>query len=481
MKPTRLGLITPVLLGLSACSAIGPDYREPESGISGGQEIAVDPALTSNDDEPSRQWWQELGDASLDALVATAFAENRELRAAVANVSAARALLRLERTNLRPQGSVSAAAERRQIAGAAFGQEDVTFPDIDFYEVGLATSWELDLFGRVRRLTEAALAEAQLSEAIRRDTQALVAAETVRAWADYRGAEIRLAVARRNLEVQRESLRLTRTRLEEGLGSQLDVARAEAQSKTTEASIAPLQSERIAAANRLATLTGTPVAAIHERLQRRSEQLPPPPRELSIGDPGSLILRRADVRGAERALAAATARIGVSRADYLPRISLDGSASLAALSTSALGDSGAFGYNVGPRLTWIGFDVPRVRAQVSAAGARAEAAFAAYEQALLRAFEEAQTAIASYGRETVRFDALVIAAARASEAADLARDRYDAGVDDFLDVLDAESRQLEAEAALAISRAALNRLFADVYRSLGAGWEVRPDDLMTAR
>ncbi|MEO1656702.1 MAG: efflux transporter outer membrane subunit [Pseudomonadota bacterium] len=461
-------------LTIAACATVGPDYVTPDTDDLTTSMIQTDAAATTVAVEPAQVWWTALGDDTLNALVDQAFSENRDLRQAVANLEAARAALGLERTNLRPQGQAGASYERRRLAGAAFGLDDASFDDSNFYSIGGAASWELDFFGRVRRGVEAAYAETGAAEALRRDAQALVAAETVRAYTDYRGAEVQLDVARQNLEVQNSTLELTQTRLEEGLGQRLDVARAEAQVKTTEASIPPLEAAKVAAATRLATLTGSTLPGIEDRLAQGTQTLPVPPASLAIGDVETLIDRRADIRLAERQLAAATARIGLAKADYFPRIALTGSIDTSAQSLAGVGNEGSFGYGVGPSLTWVGFDVPRVRAQVKAAGARAESSYAAYEQTVLVALEETQTALTAYGREKVRFDALATAAERAREAAELARIRYDGGVDDFIDVLDAESRQLSAEAALAVSRTAVTRNYADVYRALGAGWTEAP-------
>ncbi len=467
-------------LTIAACATVGPDYVAPTSDAITPSALQSDNAIVAEAEEPAHTWWLALSDATLNRLVRTAFEENRDLRRAAANVEAARAAFRLENVNLRPQGELGADYQRRRLAGAAFGLEDQTFPDTDFFDVGASAQWELDFFGRVRRGNEAAFADLGGAEALRRDAQVLVAAETVRAYTDYRGAALQLEVAQKNLRVQEDTLKLTRTRLEEGLGSALDVARAEAQVRTTEASIPPLEAAGAAAANRLATLTGQTVGDI-QTILRKNADLPAPPAALAIGDVSSLIERRADIRAAERALAAATARIGVAKAAYFPRITLVGAVSASAQTLSGIGDEGALGYGVGPSLSWAGFDVPRVKAQVKAAGARAEAAFAAYEQIVLTALEETQTAFAVYGREKVRFDALEKASAQARRASDLARTRYEGGVDDFLAVLDAEARQLSAEAALAASRTAVTRSYADVYRALGAGWgdSVRRDEVLT--
>lgn len=472
MNVFRMLGVTIAPFAVVACGTLGPDYEPPAKPSA--VALQADPALLTRTIEPAHGWWRTLNDETLNDLVARAFFENRELKRAAANVEAARALLRLERTNLGPQAEANADYQRRRLSGAEFGQEDFSLPETEFFDIAVGAFWELDFFGRVRRGVEAAYAEAGAAEALRRDAQVLVAAETVRAYVDYRGANVQLEVATANLRVQRDTLNLTRTRLEGGLGSQLDVARAEAQAKTTEASIPPLEAGRSAAANRLATLTGTLVSQIETRLRSDDADLPAPPEALPIGDVGSLIDRRADIRAAERNLAAATARIGIAKAEYFPRITLIGAVSASAEAFSGVGDNGALGYVVGPALSWTGFNIPRVKAQVRAAGSRAEAAYAAYEDTLLTALEETQVALASYGREKVRYDALVAAAEKAREAADLARERYDGGVDDFIDVLDAEGRQLTAEAALAVSRTTVTRNYADVYHALGAGWQPNP-------
>lgn len=457
-------------LVIAACTTVGPDHQAPDARAFTANPIGGDARAASTADEPAADWWRALNDPTLDAFVERAFAENRDLRVAVANVEAARALLNLERVNLRPTGEADASYQRRRLAGAAFGIDGAPFEDTDFFRLGAGASWELDFFGRVRRLTEAARADAEAADYLRRDAESLVAAETARAYVDYRGAELRLAVASRNLEVQRKTLALTRTRLEEGIGSRLDVDRAAAQAKSTEASIAPIEAEQAAAANRLATLLGSNASSVIAELKATPRPLPATPAALAVGDVASLLVRRADVRAAERALAAETARIGVAKAEYFPRVSLVGAVSASAQTLAGAGSDGALGYGVGPTLSWAGFDIPRVRAGVKVAGARAEAALAAYEQSVLEAIEDTQSNLSRYGRGLARYEALVAATKHATDAADLARERFTEGADDFIDVLDAEGRQLAAEAALADAQTAVTADYIAVYRALGAGW-----------
>lgn len=480
MHPTLL-LVT--LFAASGCVTVGPDYETPDNAALTAQPIGSDSALQTDATEPAHDWWLSLNDTVLNGLVTQALEANRDLRVAAANVDEARALLRLQRTNRRPQGEITADASRRQIAGAGLGLDDSSLGDSDYRSIELAASWELDFFGRVRRATEAALADAERAEALRREAEVLVIAETVRAYADYRGARILLAVAEQNLAAQNDTVIITQARLNEGLGSQLDVARAISQAKSTEATLPPLNADRVAATARLATLTGSSSSAVEGTLAAFDDDslFPSPPVTLAIGDAAALIERRPDVTAAERALAAATARIGLNKADYFPTISLVGDVGLSAQSASDLDTSAALGYSIGPRLVWSGFDKPRVQSRVQAAGARAEAALAAYEQTLFVALEEVQTALVAYGRERVRFDTLVVAADSAREAARLARLRYDDGADDFLTVLDADRRALAAEASREQSRAALTSRYAVLFRALGAGWRSFEDDLLAAR
>ena len=400
------------------CATIGPDYDAPDT-TQFTEDLFVDDR--GNAREPAHDWWTGYADPALDDLVAVAFEANRDLAIASANVRAARALLRFETTNRRPTGEVTATAQRRQLSGAAFGLGGAAFDDTPYYEAGLAASWELDFFGRVRRLTEAARADEAEAEWLRRDAAVLVAAEVTTAYAAFRGSEAQIAVAERNAALQAQTLDLTRIRLEGGLGSQLEVSLAATQLRTTQAGIPSLRAEREAARNRLATLTGLSAERLAAALAPKGQLVPPA--GLDVGDAEGLLRRRADVRAAERTLAAETARIGIAKADYFPRISLIGSVSGAATAISDLDGSAALGFGIGPSLTWSGFDVPRVGARVEGQRAQADAALAAYERAVLRALEDARTSVPRYAEERAREAALSQAARQARIAAVTARQR----------------------------------------------------------
>lgn len=470
MKPFNILLATVSALTLTACASGGADDVPPDTAPLSSAPLEPDAALVMLAGDPAHDWHRRFGDPVLDGLIAAAFDANRDLAVAAGNVTAARAALRLQQTEGRPAGEVGADASYGEASTFGTPAEGQSGDAGSVYSLSAGAAWELDFFGRVARLTEAASADADALDWARRDAEVLVAAELVSAYVDLRAAEVGIAVAGRNLALQAETLDITRARLDEGLGTRLDVARAETQARSTEAVIPGFEAQRAVALNRLATLTAQPVANVRALTSSGAGKLPLAAPELAIGDAASLLQRRADVRRAERELAAAAARVGVVRASYFPRITLLGSASVGASDAGGFGGPGSFGFGIGPSLTWAGFDRPRIDASVAIAQAELTAAFAGYEQRVLVALEETQSALSVLGREQVRLAALDLAFERAQEAASLARLRYEEGADGFIDVLDAETRLLVIEANRLDSErlALLSRV--SVYRALGAGW-----------
>src|SRR5690606_19087143 len=316
------------------------------------------------------------------------------------------------------------------------------------------TAWELDLFGRLRRGTEAAVAEAQAAEATLRDVQVLVAAEVAGTYLGLREAQKRLAVAEENLTNQRETLRLTQVRYDLGRGTELDVASAQATLAATEAQIPALVTAQQVAAHRLAVLVGVRPGELDVELAYR--EMSPHLTTLAIGAPEDLLRRRPDVRAAERRLAAATARIGVEKAELFPRVSLSGFLGFVTGDSSELGESSSRAWSATPVMSWSAFDLSGVRAQVRGAEARAEVALAEYEQTVLQALEETENAFVGYAQQRQRLAAVIEQAAASRRAAELARIRYREGALDFLRLLDAERTVLEAEDAVAVAEAELN-------------------------
>ncbi len=447
---------------LVAGCAVGPDYRPPVMPAT--DFVAAEPAGVVQ--QPfEAAWWEQFGDPVLDGLIERALAADLDLRIAAARVSEARALLGAQRRTRWPAASVEVVHDEREAQQPGF---TTTRIDAESYEVGIVTLWELDLFGRVRRGVQAAAADAETAEADLRDAQVLVAAEVANTYLDLREAQKRLQVAQANLSNQRETLDLTRVRLDLGRGSELDVASASARYAATEASIPPLAAAESIAAHRLAVLLGENPGALDGELAPR--ELAPHLTTLAVDSPEALLRRRPDIRAAERSLAAATARIGVAKADLFPRLSLSGFIGFIAGDADQLGESASRAWSLTPVLSWAGFD-HGVRARIVAAEARTEGALAAYELTVLRALEETENAFVTYGQERLRLVAVVEQAAASRRAAELARIQYREGALDFLRLLDAERTVLAAEDEVASAETDLNASVVSIYRALGGGWE----------
>jgi multidrug efflux system outer membrane protein len=287
---------------------------------------------------------------------------------------------------------------------------------------------------------------------------------------ELRGAQNQLAVARHNAENQRQTLDLTHALLDAGRGTELDVARAEAQLNATLAIIPPLETTINRALYRLGVLIGQAPTALVEEL---SAPLPLPglPELVALGQPADLLRRRPDIRVAERNLAAATARVGVATADLFPRVTLFGSIGVDVSSFVGLWTGGGDTFAIGPSIFWAAFDLGRVRARITAADARTEAALAQYEQRVLLALEETENSLVDFNRQQARRDLLGASALASEKAAALARLRYQSGVADFLTVLDAERTLLAAQDLLAVSETRTATALITVYKALGGGWE----------
>jgi outer membrane protein, multidrug efflux system len=471
--PPRMNRVVRKLLGaiaastLAAC-AVGPNYRRPATPLDAHFVNGTQPGLA--EDAAVEQYWTRFADPVLNSLVEDAVAHNTDLRTAAANLQASRAVRRLAGFDLFPtatlQGGYTHILDSKQQLPFV-DRHDREFDSAQGTFEGL---WELDLFGRVRRNVEAARADVGVSVANLQDARVSVIAEVARNYVVLRGLQDQLALTNRNADNQLSSLKLTRVRLDAGRGNQLDTARAEAQWQTTLASIPTLEASIATTTYRLSVLTGRQPAALGDRLT--AQPLPELPVLNSIGTPEQLLRRRPDIRAAEQGLAGATARIGVAVGDLFPKVTLTGSFGYVAPTFGEFGRSDAKSYSVGPSITWAAFDLGRVRARISSARAQTDAALAIYEGAVLNALETTEDALISYGRSQSRRDALQLAAAASDKAADLARQRFEGGLIDFLEVLDAERTALSAELLLSQSRTDTATSLVAVYKAVGAGWDL---------
>lgn len=474
MRKATIGF---ALLLLNACASAAA-YRAPEVKIPAAFQQRLDslapppapsatvPVVASDTGDPVGTYWRALGDTTLDRLLEQALRGNLDVEVAQARIRGARAARTGAALDFVPTVTAVAGYTRQRIAGASFPIGSGSFPDQDIWDAGFDASWELDIFGRVRRGVQARGALVGAAEQELRDVRVSLAAELARVYFELRGAQEQLAVAERNAENQRRTLDLTRERLEGGRGTAFDTERALAQLSITLGSVPGLEARVAAAQYRIGVLAGRPPAEVAAEL-RPVAAIPPLPATVTVAAPDSLIRRRPDVAAAERRVAAEHAFVGSAKAEYLPRVGIGGSAGYTAADFDGLGDRGTFRYAVGPIITWPALNLGRVKARVDEARALEEEARAQYDQTVLAALEEVETALVRYRTSLGRVDRIGEAAAASGRAAELARLRFTGGVTDFLQVLDAERTQLEAEDQLAQSRTDASIAYAALYKALG--------------
>lgn len=460
-------LVAAAASGLAACTAVGPDYQ-PQTPVAmagwsptGIDDPSVIRAETSGD---LSQWWQRFDDPLLSELVEAALQASPDLRSAQARLREARARRDIAGSARYPGVTAGGSASTSR-SSEETGSGDTR----DFFSVGFDAGWELDVFGGVRRGVEAAEADLESAEASLNGTRISLAAEAALGYIDVRTQQLLLDIARANLESQSETLQLTEWRAQAGLVSSQDVEQARSSREQTRAQIPALQISLAEAENSLDILLGRVPGSLHPRLAAAGG-LPAVPEQIAVGIPADTLRQRPDVRAAERSLAAETARVGVAEAARYPAFKLSGSIGLEALSFGALGNSGAGTAAMLAGFTAPIFDAGRLRAQVDIQDAVRERALVAYEQTVLTALQEVQNALIAIARNRERGAALAIAVDSARNAAQLARQRYGAGLIDFQSVLASERSVLVLEESLAINQANSVRTLIRLYKALGGGW-----------
>ncbi len=454
----------------SGCVSVGPDYEPPRPTVPAAWRQAPGSGLEPREAELA-QWWRRLEDPLLDGLVERALSRGLDLRAALARVREARALRGVARGELYPVLDGTLSFERR-------GESDNTpigafVPDTDLYSAGFDAAWEIDLWGRVRRSVEAANADLEASVEDARDVAVTVAAETALSYVELRALQRRVGIARTHVSLQEQTLELVRARFEAGLVSERDVAQAATNVETTRSRVPVLEVGLRAAENRLAVLIGLAPGALAAELAE-PRPVPLPPVEVAVGVPADLLRRRADVRRAERVLAAEVARIGVAEGDLYPRLTLAGSLGLTSDGSSDLFEDESGFYSIGPSLRWNLFDAGRLRQLVRAQDARAEQAYVVWERTVLVALEEAENAMTAFVREQTRRRSLGEAALQARRAVELAQTEYREGLSDFQAVLDSERALADLEDELAVNDASITTSLVALCKALGGGFEHEP-------
>ena len=464
-------------LTLYGCAS-APSYRSPAvppptsyRGVAGSDSTAPEaarPAKGSVDHsaEVSVAYWDQLGDTTLSRLVKEVARANLDVQAARARLNAARADRTRASLDLVPTASFYGDMVRQRFSTYAFPGGSGVYPDQTTWDAGLTGSWDLDVFGRIRHTVQAPGALVQVAEEGLRDAQLALTAQLAATYFGFRGAQEQLEVARRNAENQRHTYDVTKERLTAGRGNAFDTDRAQAQLSSTLASI-PLAEAAVAAAQyRIGVLVGRSPIEVARELDNPGK-LPGLPDSLSVPSPDAVVQNRPDVAAAERLAAAQGALVGAAKASYLPTLAIAGSAGYTAPDFGTLGDVGTRRYAIGPVVTWPALSLGRVKAEVDAARARANAAQAEYSRIVLSATEDVANSLTRYRSARRRVEALADASAASERAAELARLRFREGVTDFLQVLDAERTELEAQDRLVQGRVDAGAAYAALYQAMG--------------
>ncbi|SMF61635.1 efflux transporter outer membrane subunit [Allosphingosinicella indica] len=442
---------------LSACAS-GPDYRPAPASALGVPDAYHGPGANPGEPQQLATWWQRFDDPLLTDLVDRSIAGNLDLAAAAARLRQAREALVQARAGYLPSVGASAGVNRSIGAGN----------DSTNFSLGGDAAWEADLFGGIRRSVEAARADKEGAGFDLAGVRVAIVAETANNYISARLAQERLAIARDSLAIADDNLDIAGWRVQAGLVSSLDSEQARAARAQTAASIPNIETSYAAAAYRLAVLTGQAPGAINPSLDP-VRPVPTGPADIAVGIPADTLRQRPDVRGAERSLAAATARIGVAEAQLYPALRIGGN-----IGTSAFSIGGLFDAITGSLFAGLSqtiFDGGRLRSQVRSQQAAADGAYASYRQTVLTGLEDVENALQALTAAERRQREFAIAFDAASNTAILARSQYRAGLTDFQTLLEAERSLLSSRDGQANARA--DRAFAlvQLYRALGGGWD----------
>lgn len=455
--------------------AVGPDYVAPETRVPDGWHQQAVQGLASGN-AVLQKWWTLFDDPVLNALIERAETGNHDLEVALHRVREARALLGVSAGELVPAVNGIGGYERSRLSpygllGPLF-QVAGTDPDQnDLYQVGFDSSWEIDVFGGIRRGVESSKASLQATVENYRDTLVSLYAEVALNYVEVRTLQLRLEYARNNVAAQQATLELTIARRDAEIAPQLDVSQAESNLARSESVIPALEISLVQTINRLGVLIGEPPGTLHEELSQ-TKSIPVPPENVAVGLPAELLRQRPDVRRAEREVAAATAQIGVVTADLYPRFSLSGTFVLEGTEFRDLGNTGSRAWSFGPAIRWNLFDGLRNIYRIRAAEAVTDQTLAVYEQTVLRALEDVENAMVAYKYEQVRRDALQRGVKATSDSVKYVKTLYETGLTDFQNVLDSERSLFNVQDELAFSQGLVTKDLIALYKSLGGGWSL---------
>ncbi len=492
MDRTRIdvvGAVVPMLLATalltSGCTTgprewiqngfkVGPEYCRPPAPVA-DEWIDAEDANVRSQATDYGYWWATFNDPVLNQLVDAAYEQNLPLKIAGMRVLEARAQRGAAAGALFPQKQEATghfARSKLSENSFPFGLFPLPGFDFDTWSVGFDAAWELDFWGRFRRGIESADANLNAQIESYDDVLVILQAEVAATYIQIRTLEHRLDLARHNVELQEETLRITQARFNEGVVSELDVKQAQSVLGATESLIPVLQTARRRSLNRLCTLLGTPPYDLKEELVGDGT-IPSAPPEVALGIPAELLRRRPDVRRAERNAAAQCAQIGVAESDLYPRIAITGTIAFEAENLTHLFESQSLAGGVGPGFRWNILNYGRIRNNVRVQEARFSQLVLQYQETVLRANEEVEGAITAYLREQERVKSLDVSASATARAVELANAQYRQGLIDFQRVLDSQRALVLQQDTLAESRGNVALNLVAVYKALGGGWQAR--------
>ncbi len=485
-----LALLVPTMLAVLSGCALGPNYLVPAlsapnlfTGNLGGEKRGT-VAFVESDSPAIGRWWTLLKDPELGSLIERAVAANPDIEIAADHIRAARSNEIAVRGMALPDVEASAAAARgtgtNSTRGRVSGPLNAATNTNGLSEIthvaGFDAGWELDFFGKNRRAYEAAQYSTDVAIDQRRAVLVSVVGEVARAYVETRGVQAKIKASKENVARAQKTLDLMRTRFQRGLTNELDVTLASRQLATLDAELAPLSADEYAACARIAILLGTYSGGICEELQS-FRKIPDTPERLRTGLPVDVIRRRPDVRAAERQLAVETARIGVAIADLFPRVAITAGGGVQGQGLGVVPVISKSIYSVGPALYWPVLDFGTLDAIVHIQKLQADAEFLNYKRVIIASVEEVNVALARYRALMATVRSLEKAVKESKRAVALATERYDRGVTDSLNVLDAERQDDELNVQYVEAKADAASAFVAVYKALGGGWEMFDEDL----
>lgn len=461
-----------ILLILGGCLTVGPDYEAPEVETPDAWQQAATAGLQ---DGPSKldRWWDRFDDPVLDDLIARARIDNLDLRTAALRLEEAMALRGVVASQYYGSIDADGAAYATQVSENATFLPPGADSQVDYYTLGASAAWEADVWGRIRRSVEAADASLDATLEDYRDVLVFTQAQVASLYIELRTVQKQIKLTQNNVDLQNSTLKLTRDRFDAGLTPDLDVRRAELNLARTESSLPTLVASHARVLNALTVLVGEMPGAMDSEIGVRPI-IPSTEAPVYSGVPADVLRQRPDIRSAERRIASQNARIGVAASDYYPRFLLVGDLRVESTDYDNLFSGNSVGYSFGPQVRWNIFSGGRIKNQVKAEEIRTAQAEADYEQTVLQAVEETETAMVAYVQELDRYAILGRAVEAAEKSVEQTQTLYKSGLTDFQNVLNMERDLFEQQNLQAASEGTIAIRIVGIFRALGGGWQDAP-------